>query len=431
MSIVCATDFSDTARRASDIAAQLAHKKGEPLWLVHVLNANSMRAFGQALLSAAEQALSDEAKRLAKWGGQVRHSLLMGDPAGAVDTFAREEEATLVMTAAPPPEARFLGVGGTVDRLVQALEVPLLVVREPAAMEAWVRGERPLKVMVGVDRSLPFETAREWVHGLLKYGPVELVGGRVYWPDEEYQRLGLERPVGFGEVTPELQHSLEKETATLMAPLAEGGKPPRIRLEAGVGRIADHLVELAEQERADLLVVGTHQRRALGKLWSVSHHVLRLARISVVCVPARAVGGAELPVPSFREVLVATDFSPTGNRAVSHAFGMTPEGGTVHLVHVTEGARTPEQDAELRRQLMALVPKSAEAAGRQVRVEVLHGSKDVVTTLVQASERLAVDAIVMGTHGRSGLKLAVLGSVTQALLLRTDRPVLVVRPPQA
>jgi nucleotide-binding universal stress UspA family protein len=50
---------------------------------------------------------------------------------------------------------------------------------------------------------------------------------------------------------------------------------------------------------------------------------------------------------------------------------------------------------------------------------------------VQASERLGVNAIVMGTHGRSGLKRAVLGSVTQELLLRTDRPVLVVRPPQA
>ncbi|MFP2924015.1 universal stress protein [Pyxidicoccus sp. 3LG] len=431
MSIVCATDFSDTARRASDVAAALALKKGEPLWLVHVLNPNSMRAFGQALLGAAEVALGDEAKRLQKSGGTVRHSLLMGDPAGAVEVFAREEEASLVLAAAPPVEGHFQGMGGTVDRLAQSLEVPLLVAKAPESLEAWARGERPLKVMVGVDRSLPFEAARDWIRGLRACGPVEVVGGRVYWPEEERQRLGLPS-APFGEVSPELAQALEKETAVLMAPLAEGGKASRIRVEAGVGRIADHLVELADQEQVDLLVVGTHHRRALGKLWSVSHHALRLARMSVACVPAQAmVTGADLPVPVFREVLVATDFSPTGNRAVADAFGLTPEGGTVHLVHVAEANRTPEQDAELRRQLMALVPKAAEAGGRQVKVEILSGAKDVVTALVQASERLAVDAIVMGTHGRSGLKLAVLGSVTQALLLRTDRPVLVVRPPRA
>ena len=38
MSIVCATNFSDAALRASALAAELARKTGEPLRLVHVLN---------------------------------------------------------------------------------------------------------------------------------------------------------------------------------------------------------------------------------------------------------------------------------------------------------------------------------------------------------------------------------------------------------
>lgn len=81
----------------------------------------------------------------------------------------------------------------------------------------------------------------------------------------------------------------------------------------------------------------------------------------------------------------------------------------------------------MREQLSALVPKSAN--DRSVRLNIIPGSKDVVATLAQTAERLGVSAIVMGTHGRSGWKRAVLGSVTQSLLLRTDRPVLVVRPP--
>ncbi|NMO18079.1 universal stress protein [Pyxidicoccus fallax] len=432
MSIVCATNFSDAALSASTIAAMLAKKAGETLRLVHVLNPDSARAFGASLRGAAEAALDDQVKRLEKLGAKVERALLVGEPAVAVQEYVREQRASLVVTSAPSHDAPFLGVGGTVDRLAQTLLVPLLVVREPGPLEAWARGERPLKVLLGVDRSLPFEAARDWVRGLRKWGAVELVGGRVYWPEEEYQRLGLAHPLVFADVTPDLRLALEKETAALMAPLATAeGQVPRTVLEAGVGRIADHLVELATREKADVLVVGTHHRRALGRLWSVSHHVLRLAHnMSVACVPSQAaVSVAEAPLPTFREVMVATDFSDTGNRAVAHAFGLVPPGGTVHLVHVAEGTRTAGREAELRQQLQAVVPRQAEATGRNVRVEVLmDGGRDVVTHLVQAAERLCVDAIVMGTHGRSGLKLAVLGSVAQALLTRTDRPVLLVRP---
>jgi nucleotide-binding universal stress UspA family protein len=434
MSIVFATNFSDAALSASTVAAELARKAGEPLRLVHVLNPDSARAFGRALREAAEAALDDQVRRLEKLGAKVERVLLVGEPAVTVEEFVREQRASLVVTAAPSHDAPFLGVGGTVDRLAQALTVPLLVVREPAPLEAWARGERPLRVMLGVDRSLPFEAARDWVKSLRRWGAVEVVGGRIYWPEEEYQRLGLAHPLAFADVTPDLRLALEKETASLMAPLASAeGQVPRAVVEPGVGRIADHLVELAAREKADVLVVGTHHRRALGRLWSVSHHALRLAHMSVACVPSTAaVSLAEATLPTFREVLVATDFSDTGNRAVAHACGLVPPGGTVHLVHIAEGSRAAGQEAELRQQLLAVVPRAAEASGRRVQVEVIPvGGKDVVTCLVQAAERLSVDAIVLGTHGRSGLKRAVLGSVAQALLSRTDRPVLMVRPLQA
>ena len=47
--------------------------------------------------------------------------------------------------------------------------------------------------------------------------------------------------------------------------------------------------------------------------------------------------------------------------------------------------------------------------------------------IVEASDSLKVDLIVMGSHGRSGLEKLVLGSVAQAVLSHTKRPVLVVR----
>jgi nucleotide-binding universal stress UspA family protein len=430
MTILCATHFSDAAQRAATAAAELARKLDEPLFLVHVLPGDLARAFGQTLRETATSALLDEVRRLEKRGARVSHQVLTGEPAEELARFAQEKGAGLVVTAGPTSASPFLGVGGTVDRLATGLPVPLLVVREAEPFEAWVKGERPLKVMLGVDRSLPFEAARDWLRGLRRYGAVEVVAGRIYWPHEEYQRMGLAQPMSFQDVTPELRRSLEQEVRSLTGPLETQGQPPvRSRLEPGVGRIADHLVALAAEEKVDLLVVGTHQRRALGKLWSVSHHALRLARMSVASVPVTvAAHGEAAPIPALRSVLVATDFSDAANRAIPYAFSLLPNGGTVYVVTVGEGPRS-EQEGELRQRLQQLLPRDADAQGRKVRVEVLEG-QDVATALLKAAQRLDADVLCLGTHGRSGLKKTVMGSVAKEVMSRADRPVLVVRPPE-
>ena len=431
MTILCATHFSDAAQRAATAAAELARKMDEPLFLVHVLPGDLARAFGQTLRDTAASALLDEVKRLEKLGARVSHQLLTGEPAEELARFGREKGVGLVVTAGPTSASPFLGVGGTVDRLATALPVPLLVVREAEPFEAWVKGTRALKVMLGVDRSLPFEAARDWLQGLRKYGPVEVVAGRIYWPHEEYQRMGLAQPASFQDVTPELKRALEQEVRSLVSPLeAMGQAPARLRLEPGVGRIADHLVALAAEEQVDLLVVGTHQRRALGKLWSVSHHALRLAKMSVTSVPVEvAARGSAAPIPALTSVLVATDFSDAANRAIPYAFSLLPNGGTVHVVTVADNPRQAiEQERDLRQRLHQLLPRDADAQGRKVLVEVLSG-QDVATALLKAAERLSADVICVGTHGRGGLK-TVMGSVAKEVMARADRPVLVIRPPE-
>lgn len=432
MTILCATHFSDAAQRAATASAELARKLNEPLFLVHVLPGDLARAFGEPLRETATSALMDEVRRLEKLGARVSHQVLTGEPAEELVRFAQEKGAGLVVTAGPTSASPFLGVGGTVDRLATALPVPLLVVRDVEPFEAWVKGTRPLKVMLGVDRSLPFEAARDWLQGLRRYGPLEVVAGRIYWPHEEYLRMGLAQPLTFQDVTPELQRALEQEVRSLVSPLeAMGQTPARLRLEPGVGRIADHLVALAAREQVDLLVVGTHQRRALGKLWSVSHHALRLAKMSVVSVPvAAAARGSAAPIPSLNSVLVATDFSEAANRAIPYAFSLLPNGGRVYVVTVADNPQHAiEQERDLRQRLHQLLPRDADSQGRKVQVEVLSG-QDVATALLKAAERLVVDVICLGTHGHSGLKKAVMGSVTREVTSRADRPVLVVRPPE-
>ena len=154
----------------------------------------------------------------------------------------------------------------------------------------------------------------------------------------------------------------------------------------------------------------------------------RLAKMSVVRVPATAHGRGAAPIPVLRTVLVATDFSESANRAIAYAFSLLPTGGTVYLVTVGEGPAVTELERDYRQRLHQLVPRDGDAHGRKVQVEVLEGGEDVSQVLLQAAQRWDVDVICVGTHGRSGAKSPVMGAVARTLLSRADRPVMVVPP---
>jgi nucleotide-binding universal stress UspA family protein len=61
-----------------------------------------------------------------------------------------------------------------------------------------------------------------------------------------------------------------------------------------------------------------------------------------------------------------------------------------------------------------------------LKVETLVQRGDPVTEILRMAEDGASDLIVMGTHGRSGIKRALLGSVAENVVHRAPCPVLVV-----
>ncbi len=429
MAIVCATDFSELADRAATAAAALAARAGQPLWLVHVMSKDTLRALGEEVLQPmVERALAEEAERLRERGAEVRTAVLAGPLHDVLPQFAEQQHAWALVTGAPSREVPFMGTGGTLDRLAQRTSWPLLVVRDAVPFEAWAAGQRPLKVLLGVDRSTPTEAAEAWLQQLRQLGPMTLIAGHVFWPADEYERLGLPRPMGFMQLTPELQRALENEVADLVRPLRPD-EPVQVRLEPALGRAADPLVELAEREGVDLLVVGTHHRRGVSRLWSVSHHAPRLAPMSVAVVPATAAPPvAEAPLPSFRRVLAATDFSEVANRAIPYAFAAVRPGGTVYLVHVGEPSLSEEQQRTLTQRLLELVPREAAREGKQGVPEVITG-KDAADVLLRAAERFDADLVVIGSQGRGRLARVVLGSVAEKVMRESRRPALVVRPP--
>jgi nucleotide-binding universal stress UspA family protein len=249
------------------------------------------------------------------------------------------------------------------------------------------------------------------------------------------------------EPDPEVTKTLARDISTRVQDVL-GVAPVKMRLEPHLGRVGDRIAVLAEEERCELVVVGSHDRELAERVLqgSVSRDVLHHARVSVVCVPASASELAPTK-PKLDSVLVATDFSPIGDAAIALAYSVVAPGGTVHLVHVVKeesghsvtephdifaggGAEASSGEAAVRQRLLALVPKHAADQIRTTQLHVLH-SNDAAAAICQAAERLGAGILCLGTHGRTGLSKALLGSVAQSVLAATGRPVLLTRAPLA
>jgi nucleotide-binding universal stress UspA family protein len=196
----------------------------------------------------------------------------------------------------------------------------------------------------------------------------------------------------------------------------------------GWGRVDTHLTLLAAESKVDLLVVGTHQRAGAARLWqgSVSRGVLHEALGNVACVPRGEAEAGVDGLPTFRRVLVPTDFSALASRAIPIGYGLLASGGVVHLLHVIT-RKAGEEDGDPTERLRALIPLGASARGIATEIEIVC-EEDAGTAIWHAAGRLGVDAICMATHGRSGVSRVVLGSQAQEVVQRARQPVILVPP---
>lgn len=289
MTIVCATHFSDTSFRAVRVAAGLAHKHRQPLWLVTVLPA---RHIDDGAEHAVNDALLLEAAALAGDGIETFTAVLHGPLERAVGHFCAEKNALLLVVGDSSRETNPL-FAGTLDKFAYAVELPLLVVRDPAPLEEWIKGTDPLRVMLALDHTWSSAVARDWITRLAEYGPLDLVAAHVWWPPGEFRRRGLQASAeGLAAVAGLIHHETDAALAGLPSNVRH-----RVHLEQGRGQIGLQLLGLAANEHVDVLVLGTNPHHGpISLLRSVSHQVLTGAPMSVACIPSRLLlHGVELP----------------------------------------------------------------------------------------------------------------------------------------
>lgn len=139
----------------------------------------------------------------------------------------------------------------------------------------------------------------------------------------------------------------------------------------------------------------------------------------------------------YEDVLVATDGSDGVEAAVREAVDLADlSGARLHALYVVDDRHynalpdsawfTLEEAMEGEGEAaVAAVRERAEAAGVPVSTAVIRGVPH--EEILAYADDPGVDAVVMGTHGRSGLDHVLLGSVTEKVIRRADVPVLVVR----
>lgn len=141
-----------------------------------------------------------------------------------------------------------------------------------------------------------------------------------------------------------------------------------------------------------------------------------------------------------RKILVATDFSSTADSAEKMALQLARQlQAELHLVHVRVILEDPlmaeEQQLEIEQLMMSAdeATKAAFAHARAPDHDVtiqthLIRSVSAAEAIVETASDLNCDLIVMGTHGRRGIKHLLLGSVAENVVRSVDIPVLTVRP---
>ena len=166
---------------------------------------------------------------------------------------------------------------------------------------------------------------------------------------------------------------------------------------------------------------------------------MRVPSGPVFAIPARM---------KIRKILVAVDFSPESRGALADALSLASSfspPANVDLVHVWDSSEALLPDLDLRTdkkgtatrlleesaahgltlESAASFMKEIESRGIEVRAFMRSGA--VAQTISSFARDHGYDLVVMGTHGRTGMRRAVIGSVAEEVVRTSVVPVLTTR----
>ena len=190
------------------------------------------------------------------------------------------------------------------------------------------------------------------------------------------------------------------------------------------GTAADSILSFAEEQKSDLIIMGTHGLRGFDRLMlgSVTERVMRRAicPVQVVREPPRdlAAAGQERYTHRLDRILACTDFSEDSKRALDYAiFAAAEYHSDLTLLQILEkspGAKHSEQAiAEATEQLEKLVPQESRKT-LKLKTAVRIGKP--YEQIIQFAREAQTDLVTMGVRGRGALDAAIFGSTAYRVM---------------
>ncbi|MBI4690875.1 MAG: universal stress protein [Nitrospirae bacterium] len=228
-----------------------------------------------------------------------------------------------------------------------------------------------------------------------------------------------------------IMRSLRKPCEDALAEAEKIAKAERVLIKTVCeeGEIYERIVDLSDAENCDVIVMG---QRGLGRLerafvGSVTARVIGHSQRDVLVVPKNTVIG-------WKKILFATDGSKYSNAAMEKAIDFAKSyGGELKAISVVdvpaefyaEAPKVVEDLTAKAKEFVANVKKKAEVSNIKTTTFIGEGDAYKVITDLAGNEK--ADIIVMGSHGRTGLRRLLMGSVAEKVIGYAPCPVLVVK----
>ncbi|MBI4685693.1 MAG: universal stress protein [Nitrospirae bacterium] len=228
-----------------------------------------------------------------------------------------------------------------------------------------------------------------------------------------------------------IRASIRKPCEEALAEAEKIAKAERVLIKTVCeeGVVYERIVDLADAENCDVIVMGRRGLRRLERAFvgSVTARVIGHSQRDVLVVPVGTVIG-------WKHILLATDGSKYSYAATDRAIDFAKSyGGGLKIISVVDVptefyAEAPKvvEDLTIKaKEFVANVRNKAEASN--VEAITFTGEGDAYKLITDLARKEKTDVIFMGSHGRTGLKRLLMGSVTEKVIGHAPCPVLIVK----
>jgi nucleotide-binding universal stress UspA family protein len=251
--------------------------------------------------------------------------------------------------------------------------------------------------------------------------------------DSEYRRM--------------VQLYIERVAEQLRSDFEKSGSIATVNPVVLDGEPAPEIVRYAQQTQVSLVIITSHGHSGIMPwvMGSTANNVIHSTHLATLLVRASMFNSKHRPVRIFSRILLPLDGSDVGESALPYVseiakklkseviiLSVIESGQHVHTIGGQDYIRFPEQQIESTRtetdKYLARIYKKLSDNGVNVRSVLKEGN--AAEEIIKFAKESNISLVAMSSHGRTGMRGWVFGSISNKVLQVGKTPLLLVRAPQ-